>query len=142
MKIPGSITQIAGSSPASGSKTKRHPLWVSFCFAICHGREPIRGPLNARGVPSTHNFMWKCEKVEYKKATSSSRRNGFLVYRRSRPIAKRPIANSPIALQGDGTPLVKRGDIALWRMFYHVVTILRDDDGVGSHRLLPFASRL
>ena len=39
---------VAGSSPASGSKTKRHPLWVSFCFAICHGREPIRGPLNAR----------------------------------------------------------------------------------------------
>ena len=42
---------VAGSSPASGSKQKRHPIWgVYFCFTICHGREPLRGPLNARGV--------------------------------------------------------------------------------------------
>ena len=35
---------VAGSSPASGSKLKRHPLWVSFCFTTCPlDFEPLKG---------------------------------------------------------------------------------------------------
>ena len=38
--------------------------------------------------------------------------------------------------------LIKWRDIALWWVFYHLLPPLRHDDCVGSHRLLPLASRL
>ena len=37
---------------------------------------------------------------------------------------------------------IKPWHISLWGMFDDAVTILRHDDCVGPHRLLPFASRL
>ena len=42
---------VAGSSPASGSKQKRHPLWVSFfVLPLSLGLRTDKGPRNARGV--------------------------------------------------------------------------------------------
>ena len=43
---------VAGSSPASGSKQKRHPLWVSF-FVL-----PSVTDENRKGVPETLVAFW------------------------------------------------------------------------------------
>ena len=44
--------------------------------------------------------------------------------------------------ENNGAMLVEWRNIPLWRLFYHLFPPLRDNDGVGSLRLSPFASRL